>query len=69
MATPLRYRGLPYEKDSHEQPSSLPVEHIYRGHRYVAPLLHEVAPSEQKADLCYRGHHYTSHRDQVNSQN
>ena len=69
MATQLRYRGLSYGKDSHQQPSSRPVEHTYRGRQYVAPLLHEVAPSDKKADLCYRGHHYLSHRDHVSSAN
>lgn len=69
MATQLRYRGLSYGKDSHEHPSSRPVEHTYRGRHYLAPLRHEVVPSVTKADLCYRGHHYLSHRDHVSSDN
>lgn len=68
MATQLRYRGHAYDKASHEHPSSQPVEHTYRGHSYMAPLLHAVAPCEPKADLCYRGHHYASHRDQLDNQ-
>jgi hypothetical protein len=69
MSTPLRYRGLPYEKGSHQQPSSRPVEHTYRGRHYVAPLMHEVATADTTVDLCYRGHHYVSHSDHVSSQN
>jgi hypothetical protein len=45
------------------------VEHTYRGRHYLAPLRHEVVPSVTKSDLCYRGHHYLSHRDHVGSDN
>lgn len=65
MTTPLRYRGVSYGADSHEQASDRPVNHIYRGQTYLAPLRHPVARADQQADLCYRGHHYSSHRDQV----
>ncbi len=31
MATQLRYRGLAYDKASHEPASSRPVDHVCRG--------------------------------------
>ncbi|MFM9073002.1 MAG: DUF4278 domain-containing protein [Cyanobium sp.] len=68
MTTPLRYRGLPYEKSSHEQPSTRPVEHTYRGRRYQAALLHEAATADTKAVLCYRGLLYVSHRGLLSAQ-
>lgn len=68
MATQLRYRGQAYDKASHEKPSTRPVEHTYRGRHYQAPLLHEAAPADTKADLCYRGLHYVSHRGQLSDQ-
>lgn len=64
MATQLRYRGLTYDKASHGKPSTLPVEHTYRGRHYRAPLLHQAVTAGNKADLCYRGLHYVSHRAQ-----
>ncbi len=68
MANPMRYRGVPYEKASHENPSTRPVEHTYRGRRYQAALLHEAAAADTKADLCYRGLHYVSHRGLLSAQ-
>lgn len=68
MTSQLCYRGLAYDKASHETPSSRSVDHTYRGHHYQASLLHEVAPSATTAELCYRGHHYVGHRAQPNSQ-
>lgn len=68
MATQLRYRGQSYDNASHEKPSTRPVEHTYRGRHYQAPLLHEAAPADTKADLCYRGLHYVSHRGQLSDQ-
>ena len=65
MTTQLRYRGLAYDKASHEHPSNRPVEHTYRGHRFLASLLHEMAPADTKGHLCYRGHAYASHRGQL----
>lgn len=62
MTTQLRYRGRTYDKAIHEHPSSRLVEHTYRGHHFLASLLHELAPAETKVNLCYRGHAYTSHR-------
>lgn len=68
MATQLRYRGLAYDKGSLQHPSSRPVEHVYRGHHYLAPLLHASAPVDTEAHLFYRGHSYTSHRGQLSGQ-
>jgi hypothetical protein len=68
METQLRYRGLVYDKASHEPASSRPVDHIYRGHHYLAPLLHESAPVNTRAHLIYRGHSYQSHSGQPSGQ-
>lgn len=62
MTNRLRYRGVAYDASIHEQASDRPVEHVYRGHAYVAPLRHQAAPADPSVDLCYRGHHYRSHR-------
>jgi hypothetical protein len=33
----------------------------------VAPLRRPAAPGDAAIDLCYRGHHYRSHRGQTQS--
>lgn len=68
--TQLHYRGVSYDPASHDHPSSAPVEHVYRGRHYQAPLNHEEAPVDSSIELHYRGHVY-HHRaaqaaDQVN---
>ncbi|HGY5531747.1 MAG: DUF4278 domain-containing protein [Prochlorococcus sp.] len=52
------YRGIAYKAADHEQLSSSNVEHIYRGHRYEAPLKHEAVPADTKVELNYRGKVY-----------
>ena len=55
MTSSLRYRGISYDPRCHEQPSDLPVEHIYRGHHYNSSLHHAAAPVNTQAMLRYRG--------------
>ncbi len=64
MATPLRYRGVPYDTAAHEQASDRPVEHLYRGQAYLAPLRHTPAQTKPTTELRYRGRRYLSHRGQ-----
>jgi hypothetical protein len=47
--TKLQYRGVSYDNATHEHLDSTPVEHIYRGQHFEAPLSQE---------LHYRGHVY-----------
>lgn len=54
----LRYRGVAYDASQHEHPSAQPVDHIYRGQHYEAPLKHEAAPADPELALHYRGHVY-----------
>ena len=56
--TQLRYRGVPYDASQHEQPSPQPVDHVYRGHHYEAPLKHEPGAVDPALELQYRGHAY-----------
>ncbi len=56
--TKLQYRGVSYDNASHEQPSSQPVEHSYRGQHFEAPLRHEAADVDADVELQYRGHAY-----------
>lgn len=56
--TSLRYRGVAYDTASHDQPSAVPVDHVYRGHHYVASLLHESSDQDPEVELHYRGHIY-----------
>ncbi|MFM7086868.1 MAG: DUF4278 domain-containing protein [Cyanobium sp.] len=56
--TRLQYRGVAYDNSRHEQPSSAPVEHIYRGQHFEAPLCHEAAVPDTEVELHYRGHVY-----------
>ncbi len=59
MTTPkLLYRGVAYDANQHEHPSPQPVDHIYRGQHYEAPLKHEPAPVDCELELHYRGHAY-----------
>ena len=62
MAHPtLCYRGLPYDHSRDERPSSAPLEHVYRGHHYASPLLHQPSHTDEGLDLIYRGTHYHPH--------
>jgi len=56
--TRLLYRGVSYDNSRHDQPTATPVEHIYRGHHFQAPLRHEAAPVNPHLELHYRGHAY-----------
>ncbi|MFZ9607194.1 MAG: DUF4278 domain-containing protein [Vulcanococcus sp.] len=56
--TKLQYRGVNYDNATHEQPSSQPVDHAYRGQHYEAPLRHDAAPVDESLELQYRGHAY-----------
>ena len=56
--TQLLYRGVSYDNSRHEQPSTAPVDHAYRGHHYNAPLRHEAAHVDPDLELHYRGHVY-----------
>lgn len=60
--TNLVYRGVHYDATRHEQPATLPVEHIYRGVHYREPLRHEPAAVDETVDLHYRGHVYHHRR-------
>lgn len=56
--TRLLYRGVSYDNSRHQPLPSTPVEHIYRGHHFSAPLRHEAAPVDPALELHYRGHLY-----------
>jgi hypothetical protein len=56
--TKLQYRGVSYDNATHEQLSSTPVEHTYRGQHFEAPLSHDPAPVDPAQELHYRGHVY-----------
>lgn len=56
--TKLHYRGVAYDNAQHEQLTSQPVEHTYRGQHFNAPLRHEAAASDTEVELQYRGHAY-----------
>ncbi len=67
----LQYRGVSYAADQHEHPSQQPVEHVYRGQHFNAPLGHDPAAVNTEVELQYRGATY-HHRakdaaDQVNA--
>ena len=53
----VTYRGVSYTPSKHEQANSEPVEHVYRGKHYKAPLSHKAA-SHSSATLNYRGISY-----------
>ncbi|WP_216902054.1 DUF4278 domain-containing protein [Synechococcus sp. CCY 9618] len=57
----LCYRGLRYDHSHDEPPSTVPVEHVYRGHHYDAPLRHQPSLTDEERDLVYRGTHYHPH--------
>ena len=57
-AAKLRYRGVAYDASRHEHPSDQPVDHVYRGQHYEAPLRHEPAQVDPELELHYRGHVY-----------
>jgi len=57
----LCYRGLPYDHSHDASPSAAPIDHVYRGHHYDAPLRHEPSPVDEALDLVYRGTHYHHH--------
>lgn len=56
--TKLQYRGVGYDNAQHEQLSSEPVDHAYRGQHYNAAPRHEAAPVNTDVELQYRGQHY-----------
>lgn len=57
--TTLCYRGVAYDP-AQRRPleSPAPVEHVYRGQRYTAPLAHAAAPLDPALELHYRGSVY-----------
>lgn len=59
--TRLLYRGVSYDNSRHEQRPVAPVDHVYRGHHFHAPLRHEAAPVDPALELHYRGHEYHHH--------
>ncbi|MFZ9229348.1 MAG: DUF4278 domain-containing protein [Prochlorococcaceae cyanobacterium] len=69
--TKLQYRGVAYDNATHEQLPTNPVEHVYRGQHFEAPLSHEAAPVDTEVELQYRGQHYhhqaAEAADQVNN--
>ncbi|QPN63306.1 DUF4278 domain-containing protein [Synechococcus sp. CBW1004] len=56
--TRLQYRGVSYDNSRHEQLPAAPVEHIYRGRHFNAPIRHEAAAVDPELELHYRGHVY-----------
>lgn len=56
--TKLRYRGVSYDNDQHEQPTTTPVDHAYRGQHYTAALRHEPHEVDSDVELHYRGNVY-----------
>lgn len=56
--TRLLYRGVTYDNSRHEQRSAAPVDHVYRGHHFNAPLRHDAVPVDPALELHYRGHIY-----------
>ena len=44
-----------------KSPSAAPMEHVYRGHHYASPLLHQPSLTDEGLDLVYRGTHYHPH--------
>ena len=69
--TKLQYRGVAYDATQHEHPSQQPVEHVYRGQHFDAPLGHEPADVNTEVELQYRGatyhHRVKEASDQVNA--
>ena len=63
--TRLQYRGIRYDKVLRQQPSSVPVDHAYRGLHFNSALLHEAAAVDPDRAFHYRGHHY-QHRAEAN---
>ena len=64
----LQYRGVTYDNATHEQPTSVPVEHAYRGQHFESPLRHEAASVDTAVDLQYRGQHYHHRQAEAASQ-
>lgn len=56
--TRLLYRGVSYDNSRHQAPPATPVEHIYRGQHFSAPLRHLAAPVDPALELHYRGQVY-----------
>ena len=57
----LCYRGLPYDHCHDERPSAAPMDHVYRGHHYASPLLHQPSHTDVGLDLVYLGTNYHPH--------
>ena len=56
--TKLQYRGVAYDTANHEQLSTEPVDHVYRGQHFDAAPRHDAAPVNTDVELQYRGQHY-----------
>ena len=56
--TRLLYRGVSYDNSRHQPLPATPVEHIYRGQHFSAPLRHQPAPVDPALALHYRGNDY-----------
>lgn len=54
----LLYRGVSYDNSRHQSLPATPVEHIYRGQHFSAPLRHLAAPVDPDLELHYRGQAY-----------
>jgi hypothetical protein len=52
------YRGVAYSPAQHESRPPEPVEHVYRGQRYMAPLRHAEVQADPELELHYRGSVY-----------
>lgn len=57
----LCYRGVAYDPAQRQRrplESAAPVQHVYRGVPYSAPLRHAPAPVDSAVELHYRGSVY-----------
>jgi hypothetical protein len=54
----LLYRGIRYDSRHPETRTAVPVEHVYRGTHFNAPLHHSPAAVNPHQELHYRGHAY-----------
>jgi hypothetical protein len=57
----LCYRGVAYDPAQRQRrplESATPLEHVYRGVLYSAPLRHAAAPVNPAVELHYRGSVY-----------
>lgn len=54
----LLYRGLPYDRNIQDSRPSDALDHVYRGHHFLAPLQHRVPAVDPAREFHYRGHIY-----------